>query len=177
MSSAETREAKGPARLRYALAVAVGVGALAALAPVSVNTARSLADLAQHAEINVGALTALDQLTTDIRRALRVKSFQTNAIVLEYAREPAIQYEYRPATGTLARRQGHHERVLLTGCKDFRFSMFQRTPIAGSYDQYPAATNTETKVIAVHWATARKRALDRPTHDQVYSAKVVIRCR
>jgi hypothetical protein len=127
--------------------------------------------------MNTASVMAVDQLTTDIRKATRVSSFASNKVVLEFASAPAVHYDYQQNPGKLTRQQQGKNRVLLTGCKDLTFSIFQRTPIAGTYDQYPAATNTETKVVSINWSASRKLIAARSNQDQTYSAKVVLRCR
>ena len=183
MSSQETRVDKrrksrsGMTLFEYVMAVGVGALVVVTLVPISIYTATSLASLANWADMNTASLTAVDQLTTDIRRATEVSSFHSNKVVLEFPTGPSVHYEYKANQGTLTRKQQGKDRVLLTGCKDLKFSIYQRTPLTGTYDQYPAATNSETKVIAVNWASQRKLIGARSNEDQVYSAKVVLRCR
>ena len=171
------RSTSGITLVEYVMAVAIGTLVVLALVPISIYTATSLASLANWADMNTASVTAVDQLTTDIRRATQVSSFNSNKVVLEFPSGPSVHYEYKQPQGTLTRKQQGKDRVLLTGCKDLTFSIFQRTPITGTYDQYPAATNTETKVIAVSWSAARKLIGARSNQDQTYSAKVVLRCR
>ena len=183
MSSPETRVAKPRQRNRgmtlfeYVMAVGVGALVVVTLVPISIYTATSLASLANWADMNTASLTAVDQLTKDIRCATEVSSFNSNKVVLEFPTGPSVQYEYKANQGTLTRKQQGKDKVLLTGCKNLKFSIYQRTPLIGTYDQYPAATNTETKVIAINWASQRKLIGARSNEDQVYSAKVVLRCR
>ena len=186
MSLPETRVDKGWRRkarrgmtlFEYVMAVGVGALVVVTLVPISIYTATSLASLANWADMNTASLNAVDQMTTDIRRATGVSSFHSNKVVLEFPAGPAVHYEYKQNNGTLTRRvQGKDHRVLLTGCKNLNFSIYQRTPLVGTYDQYPAATNTETKVVAINWSSQRKLIGARSNEDQVYSAKVVLRCR
>jgi hypothetical protein len=179
MLSPATRAGKKRAITLFEYVIAIGVAALVviALVPLSIYTATSLASLANWADMNTSSVTAVDQLTTDIRRAVRVTSFLTNSVELRFADGTSVQYEYAPTAGTLVRKRQAQENVLLTGCKTLNFSIFQRTPIPGTYDQYPAATNTETKVIAINWTSQRKLIGARANQDQLHSAKVVMRCR
>ena len=159
--------------------IAIGVGALIVLVlvPISIYTSTSLASLANYADMNTAAFTTVDQLTKDIRSAAKVGNFSSNKVVLEYMNGPSVHYEYKPSAGTLIRKQQNNERVLLNGCKNFRFAIYQRTVVPGTYDQYPAATNSETKVVAMNWSAQRTLIGTRANQDHVYSAKVVIRCR
>jgi hypothetical protein len=172
-----SRQQRGMTLFEYVMAVGVGALIVVTLVPISVYALTSLASLANYAEMNTSSLMAVDQLTTDIRRALRVESFHTNKVVLEMPKGGSVHYDYKRNSGTLVRKQQGKDRVLLTGCKNLTFSIYQRTPVAGTYDQYPAATNSETKVVAINWESQRQLIGARWTRDQVYSAKVVMRCR
>lgn len=183
MLSLAARVVKGRGRramtvVEYIVAVAISSLLVLVLVPLSIYTATSLAGLANYADLNTASLVALDRLTRDVRRADGISDFNTNKLVLTYGtNQPDVRYTYHRGAGTLLRQERNQEQVLLTGCKKFTFSIYQRTPISGTYDQYPAATNTETKVIAVDWVTSRKLLGDWSTDDEVQSAKIVIRRR
>ena len=164
--------------VEYIVAVAVSSLLVLVLVPLSIYTATSLASLANYADLNTASLVTLDRLTRDIRRADGVSEINTNKLVLTYGtNQPDVRYVYHRGAGTLLRQEKNEERVLLSGCKQLTFAIYQRTPVPNTYDQYPAATNTETKVVAVDWVASRKLLGDWSNNDEVQSAKIVIRRR
>src|SRR6185436_20379706 len=121
--------------------------------------------------------TAIDQMTKDFRQAMRIGDFKSNKVVLEFGtNRPSIHYNYSKDEGKLDRHEmgkNGSKRTLLTGCKRLTFSIYQRTPVLNTYDQYPAATNTECKVVAINWVASRTLLGSRANREEVQSAKVV----
>jgi hypothetical protein len=162
----------------YVIAVAVGSLLTLTLVPISIYAFTSLARMANYAEMNTSSMAALDQLTTDIRSAMKVSSYTSNRLELLMPTGVEIRYDSPGGSGRLVRKiPGQPDRVLLTGGKNLTFSIYQRTPLPGTYDQYKGATNTETKVIAISWVNQRQLIGARWNQDPMYSAKVVMRCR
>lgn len=72
-----------------------------------------------------------------------LKSFSSYQLTFVDADGPDLVFAHDPSLPTLTRCKSGVSTVLLTDCDDLQFSIFQRNPIGGSYDQYPAAaTNT-----------------------------------
>lgn len=148
----------------------------AALAALISYTSRSFAALANYSDLNRSSLKALDYLTRDVRGASSVASFTTNQITFNMgAGKPTLSYSYSSTNRTLTRSDGTTSRVLLPDCDKVTFAMYQRTPVAGSYDQYPVADKTTCKVVTVEW-TCTKKVLGKNTNTQhTQSAKVSLR--
>src|SRR5712692_3398561 len=66
-------------------------------------------------------------------------------------------------------------KVLLTQCDDLRFAIYQRTPLPGTYDQYPVAAVTNCKVVAVKWVCSRTILGAKVNSEDIQEAKIVIR--
>jgi hypothetical protein len=64
---------------------------------------------------------------------------------------------------------------LLEQCDYLKFSIFQRNPIGGTYDQYPAATPATCKLVQLTWICSRPIVGSGKNTECVQSAKVVIR--
>ncbi len=66
--------------------------------------------------------------------------------------------------------------TILTECTNFQFSVYQRTPVASSFELYTNgwATNT-AKVVQMVWTCSRKLTGDKSMIEAQVSAQVVIR--
>ena len=158
--------------------VAMGVGGLVILALVSIMmySSRSFAGLANYADLNSASLRALDTMTKDIRQALRLTSYSpTQVVFANGTNNQTLAFIYDPNSRTLIRKDANRTDVLLTECDSLKFSIFQRTPLPGTYDQYPAATADNCKVVMVNWVCSRKILGARFNTESVHTAKIVIR--
>ena len=158
--------------------VGIGIGALvlAVVVPFSVYSMRSFEGLANYSDLNSSGLLALDQLSRDIRQAVRLTTYATNQLVFDNGTNgPAITFNYDAAKGILTRQTGTTSKVLLTGCDSLNFAIYQRTPIAGGYDQYPVANVTNCKVVAINWVCSRRILGAKVNSENAQSARIVIR--
>lgn len=162
----------------FELLVAIGVGTLVVLALVglTIYSARSFATLANYIDMNAAGARAMDTLTRDIRQAVALTSYSTNKLVFDNGTNGAsLVFSYDPANRTLIREQGGVTNILLTGCDAMQFFIYQRTPMAGTYDQYPAAGATNCKVVSIKWTCSRTLLGVKSTTETDEEAKVVIR--
>ena len=68
------------------------------------------------------------------------------------------------------------QRALLEGCDYLDFQIFQRTSIAGVYDQYPVtADEAAAKIVQISWVCSRSLIANLINSESVQSAKIVIR--
>jgi hypothetical protein len=113
-------------------------------------------------------------LSRDVRQATNVISFATNRLVLrDFDGQPL---EFRLTGRDLLRLKGTSRSVLLNDCDWLSFSMFQRNPVAGAYDQYPTADIATCKLIEVRWKCSRRPYPMSPeTTEYMQSAKIVLR--
>ena len=65
--------------------------------------------------------------------------------------------------------------MLLTECDSLSFEIFQRNPIGGTYDQFPASSPATAKLINVTWTCSRKILGTAMNTENVQTAKIVIR--
>lgn len=151
--------------------------AIAAVATLLSYTVRSFASLANYSDLNRSSMRALDYLTRDVRAATGITSFTTNQIVFNMGtNSPSLTYTYSATNKTLTRIEGTASKVLLVDCNRLTFSFYQRTPIAGTYDQYPLATDKAgCKVLVTDW-TCTKNVLGKVSNTQhSQTAKIVLR--
>jgi len=157
------------------VAAAIGGMIVAATAAIIVYSARSFAALWNYVELDQDSRNALDAMTRDIRQADSLNSWATNKIVLNFDGPKLMTYEWNPNTEILIRIYEGETQTLLEGCKWLRFWIYQRTPIGGSYDQYPTATASTAKLVQVSWRCAREIMNAELNTESVQSAKIVIR--
>lgn len=162
--------------VEYMVGIAIGSLVLLAVASLSLYSGRSFAGLANYADLNATSLRAIDQMTRDIRQATGVVSFTTNQIVLNYGtNSPTMTFTYSPQDRLLVRTLGTEKKVLLKECDFLTFHVYQRTPKAGTYDQFPSATANTAKVVEVNWLCSRTIFGTKANTENAQTAKIVIR--
>jgi len=160
------------------MAIALGIGSVALLIMASLSsfTARSFAGLANYSDLDRMSRNALDTMSQQIRQTRRLTEGTTNRLVFEDSDGGTLQFFYDPSAKTLRRtKSGEPSKVLLTNCKQLTFSMYQRNPVAGSYDVYPTAAAATCKLIQLKWTCTRDLLVADANTESVQSAKIVIR--
>ena len=157
--------------------VSIGIGSvvLAAVAMMVSYTGRSFSSLINYVELDSKSRNALDVMTRDIRQVNYLTSYATNRLVFNDADGTALTYAYDGGARTLTKTKGGVDTILLTECDTLAFGVFQRNPVAGTYDQYPTATATNTKLVQVTWTCSRQILATRVNTESVQTAKIVIR--
>jgi len=120
----------------------------------------------------------LDRLTREIRQAKAMTIYASNRITLtDYDNQP-LTYLF---TGNQLLRikptdNAGKPTVMLKELESGSFSIYQRNPIAGQYDQYPTASPATCKLVEVRWRCKRRLNPTAPeTRESMHSAKIVIR--
>jgi prepilin-type N-terminal cleavage/methylation domain-containing protein len=161
------------------LLVAVGVGSviLAALAGLTFYTGRSFAAIANYVELDSFSRNALDTMSKEIRQTRRLKTFSETQLVFEDFDGSDVSYTYSSDQRILFRSRNNvpDGRPLLKDCNFLQFSIFQRNPIAGSYNQYATATAATCKLVQLRWVCSRDLIKAKCNTESVQSAKIVIR--
>jgi hypothetical protein len=138
--------------------------------------ARSFVAMANYVDLENKSRLALDILSHDIRQSDSLASGTSNQIVLNFTNATQVTFTYDPGSKTLTRTfNGVIRTNLLTECESLRFSMFQRNPINGTYDQFPVGTPGTCKLIQMDWKCSRQILKARVNTEVVQSAKIVIR--
>ena len=161
------------------LMVAMGIGAvlLAAVGGLLFYTGRSFAALANYVDLDTYSRNALDTMSREIRQTKRLKSGTSTRLVFEDWDGKDLTYTYDATDRTLTRiKDGVSDpEPLLKECNFLRFSMFQRNPVSGRYDQYPTADPATCKLVQLRWVCSRDLISSRWNTESVQSAKIVIR--
>jgi hypothetical protein len=169
---------RGAAFSLVELLVAIGIGAviLAALMQVIFYTGRSFAALMNYTELDKYSRNALDQMVYKIRQADELKSFTSNRIVFSYLKTNDLVYEYSPEKRVLSEELQGHTKIILKGCDNLSFLIFQRNTASGTFEQFPATlTNNAVKLVQLNWTCSRNVLGARINTESVQSAKIVLR--
>jgi Tfp pilus assembly protein PilW len=173
---------KGPGVQAFTMAellVAMGVGSIVMIAVMVLIffTGRSYAALVNYTELDKYSRNALDQMVYKIRQANELTSYSSTKLVFTFQVTNTLTYEYSPTYKTLTERvTGARDKVLLKGCDNLTFQVFQRNTAAGSYDQFPITlTNVAAKLVQLNWTCSRNVLGARVNTESVQSAKIVIR--
>lgn len=161
------------------LLVGVGISSVLALALMSLMfyTSRSFAALTNYVDLDAYSKNALDRMTTEIRQTRRLVLGNESRLVFIDSDGKTLIYAYNAKARTLTRtKDGIADKdPLLRQCDSLKFSMFQRNPKKGTYDQYPTATANTCKLIQVQWTCSRDLIYLNWNTESILSAKIVIR--
>ncbi len=157
---------------------AMGVGAmvLAGVCSLYFYSYRSFAAQLNYVDMDQYSHRALDRMSQQIRQVKALTTFTTNQLVFTDYDDGTLSFTYNSTNKTLVRAKGAESEVLLSGCNSLLFSIYQRNPVAGSYDQYPTASVATCKLIQVQWLCSRPLfANSQQNTETMQSAKIVIR--
>jgi len=157
--------------------IAMGISAimLTQVCALWFYSTRSFAAQASYTTLDQDSQRALDWLSRDIRQATNVTLFASNRVNVTTLSGQTISFFHD--TGKLRRSITAGNTVtLLKDCEWVNFKMYQRTPISGTFDQYPTTNLATCKLIEVNWKCSRRPY---PTASEqteyMQSAKVVLR--
>lgn len=156
--------------------IATGISAmiLAQICALWFYSTRSFAAQASYTTLDQNSQRALDWLSRDLRQATNLVSFATNEISFKNLSGQTLTF--RLVGEELWRITPVTRSVLLHDCDWLTFAMYQRTPIAGSYDQYTTTNLATCKLIEVKWKCSRRPY---PTSSEqteyMQSARIVLR--
>ena len=121
----------------------------------------------------------MDTLTKEIRQSKLVTDVQSNSFSVINGDGVSVTYWFNPDLKQFIRSASDgSSRVLISSCALIQFDVFQRNTVAGTWDQYPAATNNWSefvKVIRLTWKAARAIPGGPGVSENVQTAKIIIR--
>src|ERR1044072_6101476 len=165
------------------ISAALGTLLLMVVFELSLFGAHSFASMTSHVDLDQYNRNALDRMIADIRQADRLMEFATNNLVFQ-TRQPdtgatnTLRYTYDASKHTLTRSLNNESTVYLTNCTFMRFSIFQRNPVDGAYDQYPVPDPSRPdlcKLVQLDWSCSRMIMGQVINTERVQSVKVVMR--
>ena len=169
------RRAAGMSLLEMMIAMSIGLMVLCLVGSFSLYSGRSFAAIANYLEMETDSRNALDTLTRDIRQAIGLTSYTSTQLTFQDADGQPLLFTYSPGAQTLTKTKGTQSKVLLKGCESLSFSIFQRTPIGGTDQAYPASSATSAKLVQVTWLCSRKIIGVTANTESVQTAKIVMR--
>src|ERR1051325_5082499 len=132
--------------------------AATALLILAVSTGRSLAEMVNYVDLDHYNRVALDNMTRDLRQVSYLDSLSTTAITFIDKDGTPLSYVYDPDQQTLSRIKNgvRPPKPLLEHCDQLQFAIYQRSPVAGSFDLIPVTKLADCKVVTITWICSRK---------------------
>jgi len=104
-----------------------------------------------------------------------LSDYQTNSLTITNFDGISTQYIYDPAGQTLTRVKDAIPTVLLTGCDNLEFHIYQRAPNPGTNSFNPTTDTAQCKLIEMKWRCSRLLLGQKANTETVQTAQVVIR--
>jgi prepilin-type N-terminal cleavage/methylation domain-containing protein len=178
MSTKSARRRKsGFSLVELLVALGIGLLMLTALGGLTFYSGRSFAAMANYVDLDTKSRSALDRMSSEIRQTQYLMDATDTKLVFKDADGGKLTYTYNASTRKLIRSKNDvsDRKPLLTECNSLKFSIFQRNPIVGTYDQYPTATPATCKLVQLRWVCSRDLITEKRNTESVQSAKIVIR--
>jgi type II secretory pathway component PulJ len=161
------------------LLVATCIGGIVSLgvALLMVYSGRSFAAMANYVSLDRASRNALDIMSKQIRQTNRLISSSATSLTFEDSDGGTLVFSYDRNSGQLQRLKNGvaDPKPVLSECDYLQFAIFQRNPVGGSYDVYPAATTATCKLVQLSWICSRQIFGLKVNTESVQSAKIVIR--
>lgn len=165
------------------IAIAVSAVILTALLSFTVYAAKSFAAMENYVDLEQKSQNALDIMTRDIRESQFLIDYGTktlsngvvitNIVTFQDSDNTPLAFHY--TNDVLLRIKAANTTTLLTNVDFLTFQIFQRNPVAGTYETYPTAIATNCKLVSVSWVCSRTILGARLNTESVQTAKIVIR--
>jgi hypothetical protein len=134
---------------------------------------RTFAESANYMDFETQNRAALNRISQTLRQATKLTYFDSQTLTFLVGSN-SVSFTYSPGQRALLRQSGGMSYVLVGDCDSVNFGIFQRNPIQGGYDCYPAATPADCKVVQLDWRCSRP-VLGSSNTASAVSARVVIR--
>jgi type II secretory pathway component PulJ len=161
------------------LMVGTAVSSLLAVGVASLifYTGRSFAAMGNYVILDNQSRLALDKMSREIRQANKVTEATSTSLTFEDSDGQPLKFQYDASAKTLTRIKNGvaDDEPLLKDCTFLEFSIFQRNPPNGSYDEYYVATPATCKLVQLRWVCRKDTLGTVYQTESVQSAKVVIR--
>jgi hypothetical protein len=156
--------------------IAVGGMIIATAGTLWFYSNRSFAAQLNYVDMDQASQMALDRLSRDIRQTKDLLAATNTKLLFADYDDEQLLFEYVERDKALYRIKGGITNALLRNCKALEFTIYQRNPIFGTYDQYPVATAENCKLVHVRWICSRPLyGTGQENTESVSSAKIVIR--
>jgi hypothetical protein len=158
------------------VSIALGAIVLTGLAQVLFYSGRSFAAISNYSDLDYNSDYTLKVMSREIRRAMSVKAASETSITLVDSDNIDLQYVWDSTAKTVSRIKNGVTEVLLKDCEYILFTLWQRNPVFGTFDQYPRTlTASKAKLIQVTWICRRRVMGTQVNTLSELSAKFVLR--
>lgn len=165
----------GMTLLELMIATAIASIVLAALASLSLFSARSFVAMGNYADLDQASRLALDKVSREIRQTRALTYYAPNRLTfLDADGTSSLTYRWDSDAGKLYRERNGNRTVLLTQCDYLNFRISQRNP-SNNFVFWPAANLSQAKLIDVSWRCSRQVLGAKINTESVQTAKIVIR--
>lgn len=172
--------------VEYLVATSIGLLVLATGLVFWGYGSRTSASLLGYVDLSTISKNALGRISQQVRNAKRVRSCSEHKLVLQIpgatgTNTRTVTYAYDRTNKVLRQIFAQNEvvqenTILLTGCTNFQFLIYQRTPLSNSFQLQTNAWNTNTaKVVQMNWTCVRQLTGDKNMIESQVSANVVMR--
>ncbi len=174
------RTGKGMSLVEVMVAVAIGSLVLTSVMVVFIYCLFSFAGMGNYAILTGQSRKSLDQMSRELRESTQVvavyESVSTKRLtVTNRFLGSAITYTWDADSGLLTRARGQGpEEVCLSGCDEWDFTMYQRTP-TNNWSFYPTTSLPLCKLINMRWKCSRTLLGQKVNTENVVTAQIVLR--
>ena len=153
---------------------------LIVIAGLFLSSLRNFAGLGNYATLCNQSRESLDYMSREVREATQLIGANTNLPVKSFTLTNAykgilITYKWDSTAGTLTcDKTGETTRTNLTGCDQWNFSFYQRSP-SNNWTFFPTTNQALCKLINMSWKCSRKILGRKMNTEEVMTAQVVLR--
>jgi hypothetical protein len=160
------------------IAIGISVILLTQVCALWYYSSRSFAAQAAYTALDQDSQRALDRLSKEIRQAKAVRAYSPTWVRLEDFDNGTLEFGLSGRSLTRIKTVGGttERSTILNNVDTLGFSMFQKVPKPGEWDQFSTTNVATCKLLEVHWRCSRKlHPLSPNTTEYMQSAKIVIR--
>lgn len=157
------------------VSVAIGGMIVAAVASLSLFSARSMVAMGNYIDLDKASRHALDHMSLSIRQTAGLKSYSATSLTFTNKDNTQMAITWNPSTRLVTLTEDGNTRTLLTQCDYLQFNISQRNPSNSVFGFYPASDAGLCKLVDVSWRCSRTIFGHKVNTESVQTAKIVIR--
>ena len=166
--------------VEMSMALAVSGIILTVLLSFTVYASKSFAAMENYIDLEQKSQKALDSMTQNIRQTQALTALGTRQLngqsvtnSLTFLDEDGTSLNYNFTDNVLLQTKSGVTSMLLTNVDYLTFQIYQRNTLASTYDQFPAGSVAQCKLISVSWICSRTILGSKLNTESVQTAKIV----
>jgi type II secretory pathway pseudopilin PulG len=173
----QDRGAGGFSLVELMIALSLSILAAGTLVAFSLFSSRTLLATSNRMDLESQSRTALDIITKEMRSTIELKECKTNSITFTDFNKKQTKFEYDAGTRQLiwVKEGKPKDVILLNGCDNITFALFDRAPSSGTYDLTPVTDPKLCKAVGVSMRSSRTFTASKIQAMNTVSATVVLR--